>query len=84
VTIPLIFGLILAFANGGVVPSAAVADIQEGVCTDPQGQEVLCCAWQPDGWAMGYMAWGAVVLGWSTLLAFTLKVFVISGITAQW
>jgi hypothetical protein len=84
VTIPLIFGLILAFANGGVVPSTAVVDIQGGVCTDTQGQEVLCCAWQPDGWAMGYMGWGAVVLGWTTLLAFTLKVFVISGITAQW
>lgn len=94
VTIPLVFGLILAFANGGVVPNPAVVDISKGGggggeagssnCTDAQGLDVLCCAWQPDGWAMGYMAWASLMIGWSTLLAFTLKVFVVSGITAQW
>lgn len=75
-TIPLVFGLILAFANGGVVPNPAVVDIQGGTnnCTDAQGRDVLCCAWQPDGWAVGYMAWASLMIGWSTLLAFTLKV----------
>lgn len=76
---PLAAGLVFAFANGGVVPSPAVVDVVHNkgtapVCLDSEGQEVLCCAWQPDGWAIGYIAWGAVVLGWTTLLAFTLKV----------
>lgn len=84
VTVPLVFGLVLAFANGGVVPNGSVQDIQGSVCSNAQGQEILCCAWQPDGWAMGYMAWTSMMLGWSTLLVFTLKVFVVSGVTAQW
>lgn len=92
-TLPLVAGLVLAFANGGVVPSPSVASITTAtkgpssstpVCLDAQGQEVLCCAWQPEGWAIGYMAWAGMMLGWSTLLAFTIKVFVVSGITAQW
>jgi len=83
--LPLAAGLVLAFANGGVVPNAAVASIQDkGVCVDAQGQEVLCCAWQPDNWAIAYMSWAALMLGWTTLLTFTMKVFVVSGITAQW
>lgn len=89
-TIPLVFGLILAFANGGVVPNPAVVDIAQGgggtagtnsTCTDAQGRDVLCCAWQPDGWAMGYMAWASLMIGWSTLLAFTLKVGFCAGCT---
>lgn len=84
VTVPLVAGLILAFANGGVVPSPAVVSVEDKVCFDADQQQVLCCAWQPDGWAVAYMAWAAVILGWTTLLAFTLKVFVVSGVTAQW
>jgi hypothetical protein len=53
-------------------------------CLDGSGSEVLCCSWQPDAWAVGYIAWGALLLGWSALLAFTLKVYVVSSITAQW
>lgn len=46
--------------------------------------QVTCCAWQPDGWAVWYMALAGLMLGWSSLLVFTIKVFVISGVTAQW
>jgi hypothetical protein len=95
VAAPLAACVVLGFANGGVVRSPAVASIQPGggggesesgppVCLDAQGQEVLCCGWAPDGWAVWYMAWAALMLGWTTLLAFTAKVFVVSGVTAQW
>jgi hypothetical protein len=79
-------GVLLAYTNGGVVPNPAAASFDSGgkACIDGQGQSVTCCAWQPEGWAIAYMAWGSLVVGWSSLLVFTVKVFVISGVTAQW
>jgi hypothetical protein len=82
--LPLLAFVILAYANGGVVPNSSVAQIQGKICIDDQGNEVLCCAWMPDGWAVAYMSFGSVMLGWTSLLVFTIKVFVISGVTAQW
>eukprot|EP00879_Flechtneria_rotunda_P010708 GHRR01011190.1.p1 GENE.GHRR01011190.1~~GHRR01011190.1.p1 ORF type:complete len:492 (+),score=143.83 GHRR01011190.1:253-1728(+) len=82
--LPLLAGMLLAYANGGVAPNPAVQSRQGTSCLDGQGQEVLCCAWKPDDWAIAYMAWAAVTLSWTSLLAFTIKVFVISGVTAQW
>eukprot|EP00878_Enallax_costatus_P004589 GHUV01004830.1.p1 GENE.GHUV01004830.1~~GHUV01004830.1.p1 ORF type:complete len:294 (+),score=61.50 GHUV01004830.1:200-1081(+) len=84
VVLPLLAFLILAYANGGVVPNPSVVKIQGDTCSDDQRNEVLCCAWQPDGWAVAYMSFGSVMLGWSSLLVFTIKVFMISGVTAQW
>jgi len=46
--------------------------------------QVTCCAWKPDDWAIAYMTLGSLMLGWSSLLVFTIKVYVVSGITAQW
>lgn len=82
--LPLLLGFVAAFANGGVIPNPGVTHIQGAICTDAQGSEVLCCSWMPDGWAIGYMGLAGLALGWTSLLAFTLKVYTVSGITAQW
>ncbi|WIA40658.1 hypothetical protein OEZ86_004364 [Tetradesmus obliquus] len=84
--VPMLAGVLLAYTNGGVIPNPAAASVDAGAktCTDDQGQAVACCAWMPEGWAIAYMAWGSLVVGWSSLLVFTVKVFVISGVTAQW
>jgi hypothetical protein len=84
--VPMLAGVLLAYTNGGVIPNPAAVSVDAGAkaCLDEQGQAVACCAWMPDGWAIAFMAWGSLVVGWSSLLVFTVKVFVISGVTAQW
>eukprot|EP00775_Hariotina_reticulata_P001350 gene1350-1691_t len=86
VVVPLLAFVLLAYANGGVVPNPAAISVEEGgkMCLDTDGDEVTCCAWKPDDWAIAYMALGSLMLGWSSLLVFTIKVYVVSGITAQW
>lgn len=84
--VPLMAGVLLAYSNGGVVanPSAVSYDQQAKMCVGDQGQSAMCCTWMPEGWAIAYMSWGMMVVGWTSLLVFTIKVFVISGVTAQW
>lgn len=49
--------MILAFANGAVVPNPSRAGVDSGVCVDAAGREVMCCSWQVDGWVPGFMAY---------------------------
>lgn len=77
--------MLLAFANGHVVPNPARAKIaDDGTCLGPDGGEVVCCTWQTDSWVMGYVAYAALVTTWTTLLVFTVRMFTIAGATAQW
>lgn len=46
VLVPLAGMMVLAFTNGHVVPNPSRVDVSQGVCTDAQGQEVVCCSWQ--------------------------------------
>lgn len=47
-------GAFIAFAvtNGVPIPNPAREGRAE--CTDAAGEHVLCCSWQPDGFAQGY------------------------------
>ena len=82
--LPLAAFMLLAFTNGGVARNPAVAGQEGSACLDGDGRPVACCAWQPDGWAVAYMSLAALMLGWASLLVFTMRVFVIAGVTAQW
>lgn len=95
---PLAASALLAYANGRVVPSPAAAGPappggggqggDEGgaglACVTAAGDPTPCCAWQPDGWALGLMALCAVALTWTSLLAFCIKTYVVSGAVSAW
>lgn len=53
-------------------------------CLSASGEPVLCCAWQPKPWALLLAALCAVSLAWTSLLAFCLKTYVVSGAVAAW
>lgn len=86
VIVPLAGMMLLAFMNGHVTSNPARVSVSkpEGVCLDGQGQEVVCCTWQVDGWVAGYLAYTALITTWTTLLVFTVKMYTIAGATAQW
>jgi hypothetical protein len=71
-----------AYTNGSFVPNPA----RQGAatCVDPQGSAVPCCAWQPEPWAVGFIAVAGLLMLWTVLLANQIRVFVISGAIAQW
>ncbi|GBF94104.1 choline transporter-like [Raphidocelis subcapitata] len=81
---PTVAAMLLAFANGAVVPNPSRAGVDSGVCVDSAGREVVCCSWQVDGWVPGFMGYAGLVATWTTLLVFATKMFVIAGATAQW
>lgn len=77
--------LFLAYMNGSVAPNPNVVRVsKEGVCLAQDGSEQLCCAWVPEGWAIAYMAWTGMAMSWTMLLMFTIQLYIISGVTAQW
>jgi len=39
---------------------------------------------QVEGWVPFYLAFTAVMLSWTSLLAFTMRLYTIAGATAQW
>lgn len=53
-------------------------------CYGDDGEEVVCCIWQPDNWVFPYVALTALALLWTSFLAFTIRLYVISGTVAQW
>lgn len=77
-------GAFLGFAvmNGSAIPNPAREGRAE--CVDAQGQEILCCSWQPNGFAQGYTAGAVILVLWVFLLANQVRVFVTSGAIAQW
>lgn len=93
-SLPLLASAVAAYSNGRVVPSPLVASIvaaassstddQPPRCLDASGASVLCCSWRPDGWAAALVALCAVALAWTSLLAFCLKTYVVSGAVARW
>lgn len=89
VSLPLAASALFAYANGDVARSALVAKVVEAggesaQCFSASGDPVLCCAWQPKGWAIGVAALCALSLAWTSLLAFCLKTYVVSGAVATW
>ena len=53
-------------------------------CLDGEGQEVPCCAWQPDAWVPAYMSLTSIMLLWTVFLFGQFRIFTISGTVAQW
>ena len=53
-------------------------------CLNGEGQEVPCCAWQPDAWVPAYMSLTSLVLLWTVFLFGQFRIFTISGTIAQW
>lgn len=53
-------------------------------CYGDDGEEVVCCVWQPDTWVLPYLGITALGLVWSSFLAFAIRLFVIAGTVAQW
>lgn len=84
VSLPLAASLFAAYTNGSVGPNPRVAQRAEGQCVDAEGNAVMCCAWVTEPWVPWYLAFGGIVLTWTSLLVFTIKLFTISGATAQW
>jgi hypothetical protein len=92
VSLPLVASALFAYANGDVARSSLVARVVEAgggesaaaQCLSASGDPVLCCAWQPKPWALGAAALCALSLAWTSLLAFCLKTYVVSGAVATW
>ncbi|KXZ44830.1 hypothetical protein GPECTOR_61g783 [Gonium pectorale] len=53
-------------------------------CATPAGAAVACCALAPSAALPAYLPAAALCLAWTLLLLFELKVFVVSGVVAQW
>lgn len=79
---PLCAFLGFAFMNGEVIPNPQRQGSLQ--CVDAEGQDVLCCSWQPNSFARAYMGCAVVTLLWTMLLANQIRVFVTSGAVAQW
>jgi Plasma-membrane choline transporter len=63
--------------------AAARAPGQPG-CVDAQGQQIACCMWQPNAWALTYIPINAVALLWTVFFFGQLRVYVVSGTVGQW
>jgi len=68
--------------NGSLVPNPARQGSSR--CVDAAGKAVPCCSFELDTWATLYMVLWFFTFMWTLLLAFTLRVFVVSGTIAQW
>lgn len=84
VSLPLAASLFAAYTNGAVGPNPRVTKHADSQCLDADGNAVLCCAWVTERWVSWYMALGGIVLTWTSLLVFTIKLYTLSGATAQW
>lgn len=89
--LPVFVLMAVAWTNGQVAPNPMRRDLLTGgeldshsVCRDAQGEEVPCCVWEVHGWVGPWMALASLTVLWSTFLAFTIRLFVISGTIAQW
>ncbi|KAK9832158.1 hypothetical protein WJX74_000937 [Apatococcus lobatus] len=70
-------------SNGSVKPNGARAENAEG-CVNADGDPVLCCSWQVDSYGRSFAAFATIVMLWTTLLVKEIRVFVTSGVVAQW
>lgn len=83
--LPLLAAMFAAYTNGSVGPNPDIVTLREdGVCLDQQGEAQLCCTWVPEAWVPIYMSAAGVVMSWTSLLVFTIRLYTISGATAQW
>ncbi|GLI61528.1 hypothetical protein VaNZ11_003912 [Volvox africanus] len=53
-------------------------------CMTPAGQQVMCCSLAPSAALPAYLPAVTITLAWTLLLLFELKVYVVSGVVAQW
>ncbi|GIL67054.1 hypothetical protein Vafri_20488 [Volvox africanus] len=53
-------------------------------CMTPAGQQVMCCSLAPSAALPAYLPAVTITLVWTLLLLFELKVYVVSGVVAQW
>ncbi|KAG2430278.1 hypothetical protein HXX76_010373 [Chlamydomonas incerta] len=69
-------------ASGDVVPNPLRGGSPR--CATPSGTAVACCALSAPPSLHAYAPASAIALAWTVLLLFELKVFVVSGVVAQW
>ncbi|KAG2447685.1 hypothetical protein HYH02_007145 [Chlamydomonas schloesseri] len=69
-------------ASGDVVPNPLRGGSPR--CATPSGMAVACCALSAPASLHAYAPASAIALAWTVLLLFELKVFVVSGVVAQW
>ena len=53
-------------------------------CYSADGQQVPCCAWEPDAWVPPYMSLASITLLWTVFLCGQIRKYVISATIAQW
>ncbi|KAK3288905.1 hypothetical protein CYMTET_3638 [Cymbomonas tetramitiformis] len=84
--LPLMLCIVAAYSNGHVTSNSRVESYNNinNTCLDSDQNEVDCCAWETDGWALSYIFFALLSTLWTVMLAFEIRLFSISGAISQW